>query len=368
MEQVQCAVIGAGVIGLAIARDLSLQGREVVILERVGAIGSETSARNSEVVHAGLYYPPGSLKARQCVEGRRLLYDFLASHGIAHRRCGKLIVAKDRRQEEDLRAIAARAQSCGVADLAWLAGAEARALEPALSCSAALISPSTGIVDVHTYMLALLGEAEARGAMLSLHTDVTGGRVTPGGLVLETRNRETGERFTLAAKQVVNAAGLWAGDVARRIEGLPPGAVPTVRFAKGNYFTTTARAPFSRLIYPVPVPGGLGIHLTLDLQGAARFGPDVEWCDAIDYAIDPSRGAAFTAAIREYWPELPDGSLQPAFCGIRPKLSGPGEPAADFRIDGPRDHGIPGLVNLFGIESPGLTASLAISRHVATLL
>jgi L-2-hydroxyglutarate oxidase LhgO len=368
MEQVQTVVIGAGVVGLATARALARRGHEVLILEQASAFGTETSARNSEVIHAGLYYPPGSLKARLCVEGRGLLYDFLARHGVPHRRCGKLIVATSSQQEQALTAIAARAQDNGVTDLQWLTGEKARSLEPALQATAALLSPSTGIIDGHGYMLALLGEAEERGAMLALNTRLVDGRLSPAGFELDARDIGTGEHLVLRAHNLVNAAGFSAQPVASVLRGLDAAHIPPLRLAKGNYFTCRRKPPFTRLIYPVPEPGGLGIHLTLDLQGQARFGPDVEWAESADYRVDPARAARFYGEIRKYWPDLPEHALEPAYCGLRPKLGGPEDPAQDFRIDGPARHGVRGLVNLFGIESPGLTASLAIADHVAALL
>lgn len=368
METVETAIIGAGVIGLAIARELSRRGHDILILEKNPNFGAETSARNSEVIHAGIYYEPGSLKARLCVEGRALLYAFLQSHGVAHQRCGKLIVATADDQHARLRELSARAEQNGVNDLVWLSRAEVRALETHLQATAALLSPSTGIVDGHGLMLALLGEAESHGALLATRTTLARVQIEGDGFVLDTRNSETGEPLQIRALKLVNAAGLWAPQVAANISGLPAAAVPQASYAKGNYFTSNQRAPFSRLIYPVPEPGGLGIHLTLDLQGAARFGPDVEWCETVDYTVDAARAARFYGEIRRYWPALPDGALQPAYCGIRPKLGPPHAPAQDFRIDGPEHHGVPGLINLFGIESPGLTASLAIARQAAALL
>lgn len=355
-------VIGAGVVGLACARELALAGCEVVILEANRAIGMETSSRNSEVIHGGLYYPSGSLKAALCVEGRELLYDFCTRQNIAHRRCGKLIVATDAVQHDKLEALAQQAQRNGVTDIRRLTRDEARTLEPALECTAALLSPSTGIVDSHGLMQALLGEAQAHGAQLALASQARAGRVDGRGIEIEVAG-ET--RALLRAATVVNAGGLHAVAMAARIDGFPRDRLPTARLARGNYFQLAGRAPFARLIYPLPEPGGLGVHLTLDLAGQARFGPDVEWIDAIDYRVDPARADAFYAEIRKYWPALPDAALAPAYAGIRPKISGPGEPAADFLIQGPRAHGVPGLVNLFGIESPGLTSCLAIARHVA---
>ena len=369
-EEIDAVVIGAGVVGLAVARALARQGRETIVLEREAAVGTITSARNSEVIHAGLYYPAGSLKARLCVRGRELLYAHCASHGVAHARCGKLIVATDDAQRGALDAIAAHASANGVGDLLRLDGAEARRLEPALRCVGALLSPSTGIVDSHGLMLSLQGGLEEAGGALALLGPVEavdcGERrhlVRVGGA----------EPMVLAAKVVVNSAGLSAPAVAARTRGLDPRHVPQAHYAKGNYYALAGRAPFSRLVYPVPEPGGLGVHLTLDLGGQARFGPDVEWieppsAEAIDYRVDPRRADAFYAEIRRYWPALPDGALQPAYSGVRPKLRGPGEPAADFVLQGPAEHGIGGLVNLYGIESPGLTASLAIADEVAAML
>ena len=366
METIDCAVIGAGVVGLAVARELAAQGREVLILEAESAFGSGISARNSEVIHAGIYYPAGSLKAKLCVAGRKRLYDYCAARGIAHRRCGKLIVATGDAQCAELEGIAARARANGVDDLQLLSRGAARALEPALECRAALLSPSTGIIDSHALMLSLLGDAEREGAVLALQTRVRGGRVDAGGVVLDIDSG--GERSELFARCVVNCAGLGAQGFAAALQGLPSTTVPPLFYAKGNYYALAARAPFSRLIYPVPEAAGLGVHLTLDLGGQARFGPDVEWIDEIDYRVDPRRADAFYAEVRRYWPQLADGALQPTYAGIRPKLHAPGDAARDFAVAGPRQHGIPGLVNFFGIESPGLTASLALAAHAAELL
>ena len=364
-EQVDAVVIGAGVAGLAIARALALGGREVIVLERESTIGTGTSSRNSEVIHAGIYYPPGSLKAKLCVTGRRALYRFLAERGIAHRRCGKLIVATYPNQVPGLERLHAQAEASGVADLRMLAGREARALEPQLACVAALESPSTGIVDSHAFMLGLRGEAEAHGAAIAFRTPLLGGRICNGAIELEAGGRE---RVRLLARAVVNSAGLFAQDVARSIEGFPAERIPPTHYCKGNYFSLSGRSPFSRLVYPAPESAGLGVHLTLDLAGQARFGPDVEWVERIDYDVDPKRAEVFYGAIRNYWPGLKDGALQPAYSGIRPKMRPRGEPACDFLIQGPADHGVAGLVNLFGIESPGLTASLAIGDAVLELL
>ncbi len=362
MERVDCVVIGAGVVGLAIARRLAQSGREVMILEAARAIGTGTSSRNSEVIHAGIYYAPGSLKATLCVAGRDMLYAFCDSHGVGHRRSGKLIVASDADQISQLESIAANAAASGVDDLRWLDAAAVHQLEPALRGHAALLSPSTGIVDSHGLMLALLGDAERAGATLVLGAQVTSAAVQADSIAL--RIDSDGESIALLARSVINSAGLGACDLARRIDGLDAQYVPPNYFAKGSYFTCAGRSPFSRLIYPLPEAGGLGVHLTLDLGGQMRFGPNVKWLDHIDYEVDVDDAPAFAAAVRRFWPALPDGALQPGYAGIRPKISGPGEPAADFRIDGPTVHGVPGLVNLFGIESPGLTASLAIAEEV----
>lgn len=365
-EEIDTLVIGAGVIGLAVARTLALAGREVVIVERAEAFGTVTSSRNSEVIHAGIYYPEGSLKARLCVAGRRALYAYCRERGIAHRRCGKLIVATDRPGIAGLEALAAKGRANGVEGLRMIDADEATAMEPELACTAALHSPETGILDSHAFMLSLLGEAEAAGAMLALHAPVTGIDARGPGLTVHVGGADP---MTVTAKVVVNAAGHDAPILARQTSGLPREAAPTPYYAKGTYFGLAGRAPFSRLIYPMPEAGGLGVHLTLDLGGQARFGPDVEWVERPDdYDVDPARAAAFYGAIRTYWPGLPDGALVPGYVGIRPKLQAPGEPAKDFVIQGPADHRIPGLVNLYGIESPGLTASLAIAAEVAAHL
>ncbi|CAG2128056.1 NAD(P)/FAD-dependent oxidoreductase [Cupriavidus plantarum] len=365
MEQVDCVVIGAGVVGLAVARALALQGREVIVLEAENAFGTITSARNSEVIHAGIYYPAGSLKAELCVRGKAMLYDFCESHHVEHRRCGKLIVATSAAQVATLEGIRAKAAANGVHDLRMLTRDEARAMEPQLECEAALLSPSTGIIDSHGLMTALLGDAENAGAMLAVQSPVLSGAVTGEGIRLEVGGEGT---TTLLARTVVNSAGLTAPDLARRIEGMPAAWIPPQYYAKGCYFTLAGRAPFSRLIYPVPEAAGLGVHLTLDLGGQARFGPNVRWIDEIEYSVPPHDADGFYAEVRRYWPGLADGALQPGYAGIRPKISGPAEAAADFRIDGPAVHGVPGLVNLFGIESPGLTSSLAIGEKVVEAL
>jgi L-2-hydroxyglutarate oxidase LhgO len=370
MEHVDAIVIGAGVVGLAVGRALAQQGLETVVLEAANAIGTSTSSRNSEVIHGGLYYPTGSLKARLCVAGRERLYAYVAAHGVAHRRCGKLIVANGSAQQAKLEGIHAQALANGVDDVRRLSGDEARALEPAVIADAALLSPSTGIVDSHGLMLALQGDLEAAGGALALlspvsavHCDSTAHRIEVGG----------DAPMAVEARVVVNAAGLWAPAVAARMRGLPPRHVPTAHFAKGNYYALGGRSPFSRLVYPIPEEAGLGVHLTLDLAGQARFGPDVEWLtvtapEHIDYGVDPRRADAFYAAIRSYWPGLPEGALQPAYSGVRPKLGGPGAAAADFVLQGPAEHGVPGLVNLFGIESPGLTSCLSMADEVVSMV
>jgi L-2-hydroxyglutarate oxidase LhgO len=366
MEHIEAVVIGAGVIGLACARALARRGIETVILERHDAFGTETSARNSEVIHAGLYYASGSRKAALCVAGRNALYEFCATHQVAHRRCGKLIVASDEAQMPKLLALQQQGMVNGVTDLRLIDGDEARTLEPNLACSAALLSPSTGIIDSHGLMLALLGDAERNGAMLALQSPLRAARVADDGIVLTIGSGNDTDSTQLRTRLVINAAGLSATQVARCIEGFPQQHCPTPHYAKGNYYALAGRAPFSRLIYPLPEPGGLGVHLTLDLGGQARFGPDVEWlpetwAEAPDYDVDPCRSEGFYAEVRRYWPQLQDGALSPAYSGVRPKISGPDDPAADFLIQGPQEHGVPGLVNLFGIESPGLTACLAIA-------
>jgi L-2-hydroxyglutarate oxidase LhgO len=361
MDEIDCVVIGAGVVGLAVARALANDGREVLIVDKEALIGSGASSRNSEVIHAGIYYKPGSLKARLCVEGRARLYAYLGARGLPHRRCGKLIVAPSAAQTPELEAIRRSAEANGVEDLRWLSGKEARAMEPELRCDAALLSPSTGIIDSHAYMLALLGDAEAAGAVLALRTEVTALEPAADGVSLTFAGEAAP---SLRAHLVVNSAGLDAPGLAATCMA---DRAPTAYFAKGSYFTLSGRAPFSHLIYPTPEPGGLGVHLTLDLAGQARFGPDVEWVDAPDYVVDPRRGERFYAAIRQYWPGLRDGALAPAYAGVRAKISAPGQPAEDFRISGPAEHGVAGLINLFGIESPGLTSSLAIGEAVASV-
>lgn len=363
MDQIECVVIGAGVVGLAVARALALQGREVMVLEAAPDIGTGTSSRNSEVIHAGIYYTAASLKARLCVRGKALLYDYCAERGIGHQRCGKLIVATAQEQVAQLQGMVDRAHANGVHDLQMLTGAQARAMEPELNCEAAVFSPSTGIVDSHGLMLALQGDVENAGGMVVLNSGLAFAEIVSNAIHLIA---DDGTR--LEAKFVVNAAGLRAPALARRFEGLDPSHVPHAHFAKGNYFTLSSRAPFSHLIYPVPQAAGLGVHLTLDLGGQAKFGPDVQWVNSPDdLEVDPARGNAFYHEVRKYWPGLKDDVLIPGYAGIRPKIHAPDEAAADFLIQGPADHGVAGLVNLFGIESPGLTSSLAIGELVAGL-
>ena len=364
MEEVDCVVAGAGVVGLAVARALALAGREVIILESAEAIGTETSSRNSEVIHAGIYYPRDSLMARFCVAGRKALYRYCDDHGVPYRNCGKLIVAATVEERDRLASIAERARANGVNDMTILDETAARALEPQLACVGALASPSTGIIDSHAYMLSLRGDAEGSGALLAFHAPLEGIVAKDGQFELKVGGEAP---MTIGCRLLVNAAGHGAPAVAGEIAAMPASHIPKPYLAKGNYFSCAARAPFSRLIYPVPVPGGLGVHLTLDLAGQARFGPDVEWIDSFDYTVDPARAERFYPAIRKYWPGLPDGSLVPAYAGIRPKIVPPAIATQDFMIEGPRDHGLAGLINLFGIESPGLTSSLAIADHVADI-
>jgi L-2-hydroxyglutarate oxidase LhgO len=359
VEQLEAVVVGAGVVGLAVARALALAGREVVILEAEDAIGTHTSSRNSEVIHAGIYYPKGSLKARSCVAGKQLLYEYCVAHGVPHRRSGKLIVATEERQLDDLGNIQEKAHANGVTDVVWMTRAQALALEPELHCVAALYSPSTGIIDSHALMLAYLGDAQAHGAMLALRSRLDKVVIREGSFELHVAGSEP-----IRCALLVNCAGLTAPSLARRTEGLPQERIPEERYAKGNYYSLARRSPFSRLVYPVPEPGGLGVHVTLDLAGQARFGPDVEWVERIAYDVDPRRAEGFYAAIRRYWPGLPDGALLPGYSGIRPKTAGPGAPAPDFLLQGPAAHGVAGLVQLFGIESPGLTSSLALADLV----
>ena len=361
MEEVDCIVVGAGVVGLAVARALALAGREVIVLDAAEGIGTETSSRNSEVIHAGIYYSANSFMARFCVAGRRALYRYCVERGVPHRNCGKLIVATNADETAMLAGIQRRAEANGVEGMRVLSASEAIAMEPNLHCTSALYSPATGIIDSHGFMLALQGDAENAGAVCVFLSPVTGARAASGGLEVQIGGAEP---IKLHCRLLVNSTGLHAPNLARRIVGMPAERIPARYYAKGNYFTLSRRSPFSRLIYPVPVPGGLGVHLTIDLGGQARFGPDVEWIDEIDYRVDPTRADSFYAAVRKYWPDLPDGALQPGYAGIRPKITPRGAPAQDFVVQGPQTHEVEGLINLFGIESPGLTASLALADYV----
>ena len=358
---IDCTIIGAGVVGLAVARACALRGLSVVVIERHGRFGEETSSRNSEVVHSGLYYPTGSLKAQLCVQGRDALYDFCGQRGVATRRCGKLIVATNADEEVALRKLAERAVLNGIGPTEWLRPADVRRLEPEVTCTAALWIPVTGIVDSHDLMSHFIADLEARDGLLALHTTVT--RIVPEkeSLIVLT----DGSDNPLRTRTVINAAGLHGTRVARMVETLEPSRVPETRYARGCYFDYIGKAPFTHLVYPMPVDGGLGVHATLDLSGRVRFGPDVEWIDDIDYAVDPARAEGFYAAIRRYWPRLQDASLTPAYAGIRPKIVSAGQPAGDFLIQDSDAHGVPGLINLLGIESPGLTSSMAIGQFVA---
>lgn len=364
MDKVECIIVGAGVVGLAIAHQLARAGVEIIVVEAAEDIGTGTSSRNSEVIHAGIYYPANSMMAQMCVSGRQALYAYCDDHGVPYRRCGKLIVATADHENEKLAAIKAHAEANGVEDLQMLSGTEARALEPFLHCTGALLSPSTGIVDSHAYMLALRGEIEDAGGALAFHAPLLHAKANSEGFEIEVGGDAP---MTLQCRLLINSAGLGATAVARAITGMPIDLIPTTYYAKGNYFSCSTRAPFSRLIYPVPEPGGLGVHLTIDLGGQAKFGPDVEWVDAIDYTVDPGRAERFYPAIRRYWPALPDGALAPSYAGIRPKIVPPAVARQDFLIQGPDTHGVAGLVNLFGIESPGLTSSLAIADYVTRL-
>ncbi len=370
MDQVDAVVVGAGVVGLAIARALALRGLETVLVERADGIGTQTSSRNSEVIHAGLYYPPGTLKARLCTLGRERLYAYCADIGIPHRRCGKLLVATHAAQLAGLHDIEMNARANGVMDLRRLSAAEVHALEPAVCSVGGLLSPSTGIIDSHALMLSLLGDFERAGGVLALRSPVLELHSEAAQHVVHVGGAEPAQ---LGARLLVNAVGLWAPALAARISALDACHIPTPHFVKGSYFSLTGRAPFSHLIYPLPEPGGLGVHLTLDLAGQARFGPDVEWLaadspDGLDYRVNPASRGAFVTAIRRFWPALPESALQPAYAGVRPKLAGPLAPAADFMLQGQREHGVAGLLNLFGIESPGLTACLAIAEETLSLL
>jgi L-2-hydroxyglutarate oxidase LhgO len=357
----QVLVVGAGVVGLAIARAAALKGHDVIVAEATRGIGNGVSSRNSEVIHAGMYYPTGSLRARHCPRGRRMLYEFCASRGVPHRKCGKLIVATEGSEVAKMEAILAQGRTNGVEGLTMIEAAAARAMEPALACVAALHSPETGIVDSHALMRALQGELEDRGGMIAFNTRIERLIHTQAGWLVRYSGSDGGD---LAVDAVINSAGLGAQALARQTEGYPAERVPRLVLARGNYFGYRGRPVFSRLIYPAPIEGGLGVHVTLDLAGRMRFGPDVEWIAEENYDVNASRAPLFYASIRRYWPGLKDGALQPDYAGIRPKLTGPGEPAADFLIEGPGQHGLAGLVHLFGIESPGLTSALSLAEEV----
>ncbi len=361
MERVECVVVGAGVVGLAVARELSMAGIEVIVVEATDIIGSGTSSRNSEVIHAGIYYPKGSIKALTCVAGKHMLYDYCAARNLPHRRCGKLIVATNAAQNETLDGIAAKARSNGVDDLVRLDPDQIHEIEPEVACTAALLSPSTGIIDSHALMLAFQGDAEDHGAFLAFNASLDQGVIRDDGIELQIGGEEP---MALKTRYLVNAAGLEAPAVARKLKGLNQALLPQTHYAKGNYYTLSGARPFKHLVYPVPEEGGLGIHVTIDLGGQVKFGPDVEWIDDINYDVDPRRSDKFYEVIRSYYPGLEDGAIEPGYAGIRPKITGKGEPAADFVIQGPNDHGISGLINLLGIESPGLTASMAIAKRV----
>jgi L-2-hydroxyglutarate oxidase LhgO len=366
MEKADCIVVGAGVIGLAVSRALALAGREVLVLEARDCIGSEISSRNSEVIHAGIYYPAGSLKARFCVQGREQLYRYCEARHVAFKRCGKFIIATEEQQQPDLQAIWEKARRNGVDDLVYLDKEEMLRREPQVRCVSALWSPSTGLIDSHAYMLALQADLENAGGIIVFNTRVKAGVAANQALNLEVLS--SGSSFQLSAKTVVNCAGLGGDKLARAIDGIKLESLPVYQYARGNYFTYSGKSPFNSLIYPIPNEYGLGVHVTHDMAGNLRFGPDVEWVDEIDYEIDPKRSELFYQAIRNYWPELEDMSLQPAYAGIRPKINGPGLPAADFTIQDETGHGVAGLINLFGIESPGLTSSLALADYVSEML
>ncbi|MGI9317818.1 MAG: NAD(P)/FAD-dependent oxidoreductase [bacterium] len=366
MEKVDCVVVGAGVIGLAVARALALAGREVIVLEAQNCVGSEISSRNSEVIHAGIYYPAGSLKARFCVQGRKLLYNYCDEHNVPFKQCGKLIIATSERQEPQLKAILVKARTNGVDDIVFLDKTKAQRKEPQVKCVSGLWSPSTGIVDSHAYMLALHADLENAGGIIVFNSAATGRSVKSGMLELMVTSGVSS--FPLTANTVVNCAGLGGDKLAHSFKGINHKTLPTYSYAKGNYFAYSGKSPFTSLIYPVPTEHGLGVHVTHDMAGNLRFGPDVEWIDKINYEVDPQRGDVFYEAIRRYWPELPDMSLLPAYSGIRPKINGNGLPAADFLVQGESEHGVAGLINLFGIESPGLTSSLALANYVKDMV
>lgn len=370
MDRVDCVVIGAGVIGLAVAREMALQGRETILLERESAFGTISSARNSEVIHAGIYYPKDSLKARLCVEGNRMLYEYCRTHHVATQPYGKLIVASDDSQLDDLQAILYKAQQNNVPEIKMITGEQAKSMEPELQCSAAVLSASTGIVDSHGFMLSLLGGFEDAGGMIAYQSPLISakpmGSKAQDGFELEIGGSDA---MKIQTKLLINCAGMSAPAIAKKIEGLAQEQIPKAYFAKGNYFSLSGKSPFKHLIYPIPEPGGLGVHLTLDMGGQAKFGPDVEWLEIddenqIDYTVNPKRGESFYAAVRKYWPGLKDNALQPDYSGVRAKIVPPNVPAGDFCFNTPKDHGLEGLFNLYGFESPGLTSSLAIAKYL----
>ena len=370
-EQVDTVVIGAGVVGLACARTLAQAGRDVIVLEKAEDIGTGTSSRNSEVIHGGIYYAKDSLKALCCVEGKHMLYDYCASHGIEHNRIGKVIVAITEDEIAKLEELKAKGEANGVHDLEWLDAKQMKEMEPNVTAAAGLLSPSTGIIESHGYMLSLQGELEDRGGMIAFNTPTLGGEVLADGKI---RTRAGGDApMELDCSLVINAGGLYAQHIAHAIDGIPEDSIPPFYYAKGHYFTIAGKSPFNHLIYPAPVVGGLGTHSTLDLGGGTKFGPDVEWLDVthpdqIDYKVDESRAESFYGAIRRYWPGLPDGALSPGYTGVRPKLTNSNDKyAADFIIQGADVHGLANYVGLYGIESPGLTSSLAIAKRVAGL-
>lgn len=366
MLKIDCAIIGAGVVGLAIAKAMAESGKEVLIIEQADSIGTETSSRNSEVIHAGIYYPKDSNKAEMCVNGREMLYEYARARSIPHKKIGKLIVATEDSQLAGLESIQKQASECGVDDLRWVSPEEAASLEPELYCKGALLSPSTGIIDSHALMLAMLGDAEASGALLCLNTRFLSAQSTASGFDITTLDNASGAEFSFRSDLLINSAGLWASNVAHGIHGLDPHHIPKTYFARGCYFSLPGKPKFSHLIYPTPEPGGLGVHLTLDLSGGMRFGPDVEWIESPVYEISDQSRATFIEKISAYWPLLPADRLETSFCGIRPKLSAQGSAASDFRIDTVQQHNVPGLINLYGIESPGLTSSLALAEFIAS--
>ena len=363
-ERVDCVVIGAGVVGLAIARSVALSGRDVIVVEKADAIGTETSSRHSEVIHAGIYYSPGSMKARFCVAGKKAMYAFCDDHGVDYNNCGKIIVATNDEQLPELDRLKTTAAANGVTDLEWITPEQVTEMEPSVFCVGALWSPSTGILDSHAYMLALQGDAEEAGAVFAFMAPVNGGQVMNDGIRLDCGGDAP---TSLVANLVINSAGLWAPSLSSKISGVPAKTVPAAYYCKGNYYTLSGKSPFSRPIYPVPEKAGLGVHVTVDLAGQVRFGPDVEWVDGIDYDVDPARADKFYEEVRKYYPALEDGAIQPGYSGIRPKIQSPDEAARDFLIQGPDDHGIAGLINLYGIESPGMTSSLAIADYVKNM-